>query len=363
MEAAQKQEILPPEEQIHLPTTVDYDITNEAIAELADKYTDMSADTTEGYQEVTKGIAEMRGLRIKVEDARKEKGGEAREYVKLVNEEAKRITELMAPIETDLKVTKKVVDDEKEKIKAEEARIEQKRVDNHLNNISAIAQIPVNMIGKPLDDICVMLLELQERVIDESYEEFAVRAGQARQDSIKKLEVMKNEKLEAEKEAERQKILAEAREKAAKLEQEKLAEERAKLDKERQELQEREEKRLEEQRVANEKREKEVQAEREKLEKDKLEVEEMRKANEEEAKANAEKQKVEAEKTIKQNQERPALGKPMPEGRPETIAEGRKMTNIEMITVKIYDLLTEESHRPFEINTLDSEINITFEEV
>jgi len=286
------QEILPPEEAINLPTTVDYDITNEAIEVLAKKYKGMTADNTEEYQAVVKGIAEMRGLRIQVEEMRKEKGVKAREYVSLVNDEAGRITELMSPIEGSLKEVKQVVDDRKAEEKAAKEREEQERVDGLLARIDEIKNIPLQLIGKDITEIIKAFELLGDMVIDESFQECAGRAGIARAEALDQVNNMRNEHARLEKEAEHQRILAEEREKNAKLEQEKLAEERAKIAKEEAERQ----KEREAERQAAEKIKKEADERAAKLKeqeeavaKEKADLELQRKEMEEKAKAQAEK--------------------------------------------------------------------------
>lgn len=106
-----------------------YDVTDAAIAEIAETYKNADASTTKGYGVVVKGIATTRELRVAVEKKRKDLKRDALDYGRRVDGEAKRITAALMEIEQPLKLLKGAVDDEKELVKreAEEARLAEER--------------------------------------------------------------------------------------------------------------------------------------------------------------------------------------------------------------------------------------------
>ena len=98
-------------------------IVDQAIATLREELTPLVIDGVKdktGYESVRLGIGKVRGYRVKIEERRKELKAPALEYGKAVDAEAKRITSELSEIEDGLSDKKKVIDDEKERVKLEE---------------------------------------------------------------------------------------------------------------------------------------------------------------------------------------------------------------------------------------------------
>lgn len=108
---------------------ITYSVTDAAIAEIAEKFKDSEADTTDGYKHVIAGIRCTRELRGEVEDRRKELKSYSLVYGRKVDKEAQRITAALLAVETPLKLLKGLVDDEKARVKreAEAKRLEVER--------------------------------------------------------------------------------------------------------------------------------------------------------------------------------------------------------------------------------------------
>lgn len=99
---------------------VKYSVTDEQIADTRAKYSALSADTPDGYEEVRLAIGFVRDTRVAIEKRRVELKADALDYGRRVDAEAKRLTVLLESIEAPLKTKKAAVDDEKARIKAEQ---------------------------------------------------------------------------------------------------------------------------------------------------------------------------------------------------------------------------------------------------
>lgn len=112
---------------------VSYSVTDAAIAELAERFTGLSCDTSEGYEQVRLAIAEVRGLRVAIEERRVELKADALAFGRKVDAEAKRITVALEAIENPLKKLKQVVDDEKERARVAAAEAKRLELEAQLN--------------------------------------------------------------------------------------------------------------------------------------------------------------------------------------------------------------------------------------
>lgn len=100
------------------------------IASLREQYAGLTiADLNDkdGYKAVREAIADVRSTRVNVEKSRKELKADALAWGKKVDTEAKRVTAMLMEIEEPLKIEKAKVDDEKARIKAEEAAAIERR--------------------------------------------------------------------------------------------------------------------------------------------------------------------------------------------------------------------------------------------
>lgn len=169
------------------PTTqpVEFNITDAAIAELADKYSGMKADTPDNYKAISAAIRDVVSNRTAIEKRRKELKADALAWGKKVDTEAKRITAALTKIEEPLKATKKAVDDEKARIKAEEERKERERKTAIEVAIADINQMPANAYGKPADDIRDLLTQAKAVMIDrDTFGEYIKLAESAKSKAV-----------------------------------------------------------------------------------------------------------------------------------------------------------------------------------
>lgn len=270
---------------------VTYPVLAEAIAKLADQYLPLriaGVDDRDGFTAVHAARMEIKSLRVNVEKRRKELKASALEYGRKVDDAAKKLVDLLSPIEGHLEGEENRIHAEKERLRRaaeeEKRRVTQARVDQLV------------ALGAKID--LVALSEMTE-------EQFAERLAKetqltAERDRLAKLEA---ERLEAER-AERQRLEdleAAERAKLAKQQAEERAEERRRLDAERAELdRQRREQQAEADRIAAEQKaeNERLAAERQRIadeqaERDRAAAAERAKA-EAEQKAQADRQRAEA---------------------------------------------------------------------
>ncbi len=211
-----------------------------AINGLADKYHGLKIIDTASYRAVVSGIAEMRSLRIAVEERRKEKKAAILAAGRTLDNGAKQLTDLLLPIETELKATKRTEDARKAAIQFEKDQIEKKRVETIKSKIAAfppdMALLP-QLIKMPTLEIQELINELAAVEIDlEVYQEFTPTAIETKANNAKLLQEYyfariqnDNEEKKRQAEAERveqARIEQEAKEEAFRIEQERLEAER-----------------------------------------------------------------------------------------------------------------------------------------
>lgn len=174
---------------IHTETLpVNYNVPDAAIAELAERFQGLTAETTDKYKVVTKAISEVRTLRVGVEGRRKELKRVALDYGKRVDDEAKRITAALREVEDPLKEAKAEIDDEKARVKAEEEAKEKERVDEIQAKINGIGSALIGVSGKDADTMRGALAELEwNEPTEEEYGEFLQQAFQVRDEQIESL--------------------------------------------------------------------------------------------------------------------------------------------------------------------------------
>lgn len=254
---------------------VKFQVTDAAIATLADKYSGLEITDAQSYKVITAGIHEMRTLRVSVEKKRKELKADALAYGRRVDSEAKRITELLLPIEDGLKALKQTEDDRKAVIKAEEKRVEQERIDAiqakivalspETSDMSQLLKMSALAIQKAQEE-----LEAKEITIEE-FQEFTPDAIKAKADKIKILQECYASRVQADAEAEQIKQLQaeqEAKKEAFRIEQERFENERLA--------------KIEAQRIIDEKAREEQEAERNKILAEQQKIEAQQKAIKEE---------------------------------------------------------------------------------
>lgn len=94
-------------------------VSDEKIGELKAAFSELSAETSDGYKEVKKAIQVCVKTRTAIDGKRQELNEEALRWQRTVNTEAKRLTALVEAIEDPLRKKKQAVDDEAAKRKQE----------------------------------------------------------------------------------------------------------------------------------------------------------------------------------------------------------------------------------------------------
>jgi len=158
---------------------ITFDVTEAAIQKLDEKYADgtMVVTDTKSYKAVVAAVAEVRGLRLKVEARRKVLKADALEHGRNVDSRAKQITALLAPIEERLNDVKKAEDDRKAEAKAELAKIEQARVDGIRKKISDILNMTTGLLSLDAEQLKSLSDEIAAIEIDMGeYMEFTQEA-------------------------------------------------------------------------------------------------------------------------------------------------------------------------------------------
>ena len=182
-------------------------LTDAKLAEYRERFSRLSAQTKDGYEDVRKAIAVCRTTRTAIDKKRKELNEGAQVYIRTVNGEAKRLTEAIEAIEEPLKTEKQSADDERERLKAEAEAAKAKKVHDRISMFIEQAGVPCT--------------PLQAKVwTDADFESALAIAKDAYQARLK---------AEQEAEAERKRIEAQQQEEIRK-QHEEIAKQRAELD-------------------------------------------------------------------------------------------------------------------------------------
>jgi DNA repair exonuclease SbcCD ATPase subunit len=103
---------------------VKYDVTDAAIAELAERYKGITFTTPAAYEEGRKAIGTLRDLRTRIEKRRKDLKADSLAFGRKVDAVARHFTDLVEEIENPLQVAKRAIDDEEARKKREAERAE-----------------------------------------------------------------------------------------------------------------------------------------------------------------------------------------------------------------------------------------------
>lgn len=250
-------------------------ISDAAIAEFREKFSGLSADTKEGYEDVRRAIAVCRTTRTGIERKRKELNQDAQAWIKIVNSEAARLTIEVESIEDPLKAMKQAVDDQRERLRAQAEAARVQKINDRLTAF-------LTFTG------CACSLENAQKWSDEQFARELASAQEAYQ-----------ARLEAERLAEeqRQRLEAERQEQIRK-QQEEIERQRAELEAQRERIRaEQEEARLKHE--AELERIRAEQAERDRIEQEnrKAELEQFWR---EKAELQAERERLQREEALRQ---------------------------------------------------------------
>ncbi len=121
---------------------VDYGVTEQAIAKLADEHAMTTIENRQDYDKCVKSIAVFRNLRGEVTRRHKQEKADALEWCRLVDAGKKALLELLSEPENRLKDLKAGYDEKKAKEKAAKAEAERQRVrkiDGAIHDIERLA--------------------------------------------------------------------------------------------------------------------------------------------------------------------------------------------------------------------------------
>jgi hypothetical protein len=181
--------------------------TEAALSDLRSRYQEIpSLDTEEGYNYVKSGLKRLVSLRTGLDAERKRIKTPYLEAGRIIDAEAKRITEELMILEKPMKAAKKEVDDREKRLKEERlARLNQKIEDirTHVDQAR----------GKPSSDIAEMIQAVDLINTSKDFFELSMDAEKARQDTLERLNQLYSERLSYERaEEDRKKAEAEAAE-------------------------------------------------------------------------------------------------------------------------------------------------------
>ena len=278
----------------------EYNQTAAALTELRSRYVrSYDVSTTAGMAEAKEARATVRGYRVALEKTRVEIKAPALERTRLIDAEARRITAELLKIEEPIDTAIKAEEQRKAEEKAAKERAEAARIEAIKFRIAYFQERVIAASNKDSKTITAILKDLEAAKLDEAdYQEMLPAAISAKITAIEKLEIMLNERIDAEDEQARIKAEQEAESARIQAEREELARLRAAE----------EERQADERRIAEEARrdaeaklaaerqrqEAELRAKREQQEREAREAKALRDA--EEARIRAERDAVEKQK-------------------------------------------------------------------
>jgi myosin heavy subunit len=167
----------------------EYTQTNAALAMLREKYAVVpDVNTNEGYELVKAGIKELTTFRTTLEAARKRVKDPYLQAGKIIDAEAKRITDELVKLEEPMKVAKKEVDDRIE-------RERQERIARLQVKVDAIKAMPSQVRGKSSKEIADMLDRVGEIDAMHDFYDLTKEALAARQAAMDELAQMLTDRL------------------------------------------------------------------------------------------------------------------------------------------------------------------------
>lgn len=166
---------------------INYNVTDQAIADLAQKYATMpSAITEEGYKANKEGHKEVRAIEISIDKKRKELNQEAQDHIKKVNNVAKELTGRLEKIR--LPMTEAV--QKEDNAKAEAERLEKERKINIENRLNRMVFIVGECLGGSSEQIKKTISKIEEINTDEGFDEYEQQAIDAKDSTLIKLREM-----------------------------------------------------------------------------------------------------------------------------------------------------------------------------
>ena len=169
--------------------TVEYNETSAALAMLAEKYATVVFDvsTKTGLEQAKSARSELRGYRTNLETLRKSIKAPALNRCRLIDEEAKSITEKLVALEKPIAQQIEAEEARKEAEKQAKLQVEIARVQNLRARIAVITQIADGV--KPTSDACQQaLVQVKSIEIGPDFEELQPDAQQAKDAALLRLQ-------------------------------------------------------------------------------------------------------------------------------------------------------------------------------
>lgn len=186
--------------------------TEAALAELRERYGVVpSLDTEEGYNFVKDGLKELVSLRTSLDAERKRIKQPYLDAGRIIDAEAKRITEALVELETPMKDAKKEFDDR-------EKRMKEERLARLRTKIEGIRSWVVRARNQQSATIAEMIEEVDSIDTAEDFFELSKEAAEAKNETLERLNEMYTERLAFERSEQERKQAEEAR-KAMELQQ------------------------------------------------------------------------------------------------------------------------------------------------
>ena len=161
-----------------------YDLPAAAIKKLEQEFMPLSVkslDDEEGYAQVKEALRFMVSKRNEVEDKRKELKADSLKFGRAVDDEAKRLTLMLSPIELHLKAEKDKIDSEKKRIaEEEEARKQKVIIERHqmLVGVGMVVLEDIYYYENPITNKGTKLHRLNiETMEDNDFNEFVFNMG------------------------------------------------------------------------------------------------------------------------------------------------------------------------------------------
>ncbi len=146
----------------------EYSVTDQALAELRQKYAGILFDVTtgKGMAAAKEARAELRGYRVTLEAKRKEIKEPALTRCREIDSEAKRITAELESLEDPIDDSIKAEETRKEREKAAKEQAERERMEAINARFQALRALPLNANGKPIADIEALIEQAKAFDVD-----------------------------------------------------------------------------------------------------------------------------------------------------------------------------------------------------
>jgi hypothetical protein len=174
----------------------EFSAADAALADLRERFKELpDANTTDGYALIKAGLKEVSGYRTKLESRRKEVKAPILEKGRVLDSEAKRITNELLKIETPLKDAKKAADDKEEIEKQKRIKKLQAKVDELLSWVTAMQGKTADEIGQAIQivtdidptrdfyDLTNQAIEARDSVLNQLNDMLATRLEFERQEA------------------------------------------------------------------------------------------------------------------------------------------------------------------------------------